>query len=311
MSSVYLRTDLAADPRVIRIGELCGGRRALQVIGPLYWLWAVAASQSHDGNLTLLSPKQIDRETCLKGFAAAMIAVGWLEELPGGGVRIPDYDKYFISAKTREQGRIRAARHRWTQKNNGGKEPSESVTLSRSERDTSVTPARGRDRDRGRGGDEEEMNPPLPPAEPGGPKGGARASVGEIREVANDATWDRERAIRGIVGEFPPSNGMPSPAKVRDALYRLGGTSVDARFQSEAVASRWLLGRVKAYAASPLCQTTPARFRPSMARWFGEGMFDTDDSAWAGRYDTRTDGGAAGAVTDDEISRIARGERVT
>ena len=100
-------------------------------------------------------------------------------------------------------------------------------------------------------------------------------------QAANSRPWSRTESVREIIAKFPACNSPPSPGSVHAALYALAGPGMDARYPSEADAAAWLLGRVRAWAASPLCLSTPPAYRGGGSAWFREAKYDTPDSAWA------------------------------
>jgi hypothetical protein len=109
---IKMRTNLWDDPRVASVVEATETSEAA-VIGALYWLWATADEHSTtDGILHGMSVFTIDRKTGIKGFGAAMIAIGWLHEHPEGA-RLARFDEHNgESAKTRAQTAKRVAKHK-------------------------------------------------------------------------------------------------------------------------------------------------------------------------------------------------------
>lgn len=108
---IKMRTNLWDDPRVSRICDITGKPEAT-VIGGLYWLWATADEHSTDGALDGFSFAGIDRKVGIKGFAAAVGGVQWLEETPTG-VTLRHFDEHNgASAKARAVTAKRVANHR-------------------------------------------------------------------------------------------------------------------------------------------------------------------------------------------------------
>lgn len=117
---VLMRTDLAADPRVVRVAAATKSTK-VQVIGALHWLWSMGQTQSNDGYIPLVTFEAIDAEVGIPGFASAMQSAEWLEESEGG-VLIPDFEVYNgKSAKTRAKDRLRKTRERWNEPKGKGK----------------------------------------------------------------------------------------------------------------------------------------------------------------------------------------------
>lgn len=106
-----MRTNLWDDPRVSKMCDLTDQPVGM-IIGGLYWLWATADEHSDDGFLNGLSVTAIDRKTGIKGFGAAIVAVGWLEEGPTG-VSLVRFDEHNgATAKARAMTAKRVAKHR-------------------------------------------------------------------------------------------------------------------------------------------------------------------------------------------------------
>lgn len=100
MNWIKMRSNLWDDPRINQICDLTS-KRENEVIGSLYWLWAMADQQSVDGNLKGYSPASIDRKAYIKGFSAALVKVGWLLETEDG-VQVARFDEHNgASAKRR------------------------------------------------------------------------------------------------------------------------------------------------------------------------------------------------------------------
>jgi hypothetical protein len=97
---IKMRGNLWDDPRVASICDITGQKEAA-IIGGLYWLWATADQHTEDGLLPGLTGKSIDRKTGIKGFAKALVQIGWLAE-SDEGVRIVKFEEHNgASAKRR------------------------------------------------------------------------------------------------------------------------------------------------------------------------------------------------------------------
>lgn len=110
-NSIKMRTNLALHPKVMFIARTLK-LDAFGVVGRLHAFWAWADKQSEDGTLPYVTSKHIDDVTGKRGFAAALISVGWLLETPSG-LTIPHFERYNgRSAKRRasENWRKRCAR---------------------------------------------------------------------------------------------------------------------------------------------------------------------------------------------------------
>lgn len=143
-----MRHDLADDPAVIRLAELCGDEDS--VIGKLFRIWSWADRHTEDGQVEGIGLAFVDRLTRCEGFGAALVRVGWLTESEDG-LSFPNFERHCgdtakarALAKNRQQCRRKGDCH------------AQSVTnvtqMSRAQRDKSVT----REEER-----REEL-PPLP-----------------------------------------------------------------------------------------------------------------------------------------------------
>jgi hypothetical protein len=82
-------------------------------VGKLHRFWAWANRQTADGNLPGVTEAWIDRYLGITGFAAALLKVGWLIELPAGGLAIADFGRWNgKSAKARLLNARRVSEHK-------------------------------------------------------------------------------------------------------------------------------------------------------------------------------------------------------
>lgn len=89
---IKMRTDLAGDPAVIRIRRATG-LDADAVVGKLHRLWSWADAHTADGFAAGLDAEWVDEFAGCQGFAAAMIAAGWLAA-DDAGVRFANFDRH-------------------------------------------------------------------------------------------------------------------------------------------------------------------------------------------------------------------------
>lgn len=219
---IKMRGNLWDDPRVGRICDLTGCKEAT-AIGALYWLWATADQHTEDGCMPGLSLQQIDRKTGVKGFAAALVDVGWLVD-DAAGVRIERFEEHNgKSAKKRLETARRVAKHRA-----GIEEVTPDQEIGNAE---SVTGALARERERER---EEETRPSKhqqlaasaqAPTPPPPFRGDANAEELNGRHVvALDAAW-----------ELPEAWGVDAEA--------LGWQPKDVLRESEKFRQYWTAGK--------------------------------------------------------------------
>lgn len=92
MSWIKIRTNLATDPAVSRMALILK-TPARQVVGCLVAVWCWADELTADGYIEHASLEQIDEIAGKKGFASAMVTVGWLAS-NDAGVVLPKWDRH-------------------------------------------------------------------------------------------------------------------------------------------------------------------------------------------------------------------------
>ncbi len=109
-----MRLDLADDPVVLALAARCEDVvDEDHAVGKLHRLWSWANQQTPDGNARSVTFVWLDRYVCAPGFGQVLLEEGWLEELEGGGYRIPNFERWNSkSAKKRLQTALRVAEHR-------------------------------------------------------------------------------------------------------------------------------------------------------------------------------------------------------
>lgn len=108
---IPIRINLSTDPRTVAIAGRIR-KHVLHTVGALSVVWGAANEHTTDGRLMGYTPDAIDAMVGIKGFAAAMEAVGWMFH-DDESVTVPDFDRYNSDgAKARLQGARRAARLR-------------------------------------------------------------------------------------------------------------------------------------------------------------------------------------------------------
>lgn len=105
---IKMRANLWDDPRVAKLCDITDQPEAM-VIGGLYWLWATADQHSEDGTMNGLTMRSIDRKAGIKGFSAALISVGWIEDSEAGVIICRFEEHNGASAKKRCQTAKRVA----------------------------------------------------------------------------------------------------------------------------------------------------------------------------------------------------------
>lgn len=100
---IKMRADLFTHPKVVRMSSALKAD-TLRTVGGLMSAWCLFDAHSDDGRLEGYSPEVLDAHMRWDGFAAAMIAVGWLHHDPAHGLALPRFDTHNgQSAKRRAQ----------------------------------------------------------------------------------------------------------------------------------------------------------------------------------------------------------------
>jgi hypothetical protein len=108
---IKMRMDLTEDPAVYKLSSLLKLDR-FAVVGRLYAFWAWADRHAVDGRVDGGASTVVDDIVRCDGFAAAMVAVKWLE-IGDDFVSIPNHDRHNgESAKERSLKNARQARWR-------------------------------------------------------------------------------------------------------------------------------------------------------------------------------------------------------
>ncbi len=108
---IKVRTDLKDDPSVFRLAKALKMDR-LSIVGRLFALWAWVDFHAVGGKMDGVDASDVDAMCEKKGFALALVSVGWLE-IGDGFIVIPKYDRHNgNSAKERSLKNARQARWR-------------------------------------------------------------------------------------------------------------------------------------------------------------------------------------------------------
>ena len=99
---IKMRADLFTHPKVVRISSALKAD-TLRTVGGLMSAWCLFDAHSEDGSLEGYTTDTLDAHLRWDGFAAAMIAVGWLVD-NSGSLMLPRFDTHNgQSAKRRAQ----------------------------------------------------------------------------------------------------------------------------------------------------------------------------------------------------------------
>ena len=99
---IKMRADLLTHPKVVRMSSMLKADR-LRTIGALFAVWCLFDAHSEDGTLPGYSDGVLDELVGLKGCAAAMRAVNWLQS-DDAGLTMPEFGEHNgKSAKVRAE----------------------------------------------------------------------------------------------------------------------------------------------------------------------------------------------------------------
>ena len=139
---IKLSCDLPQKWQVLTLRRALKCRSVDEVIGKLYRLWCHFENQSKSGHIKGLIPDDIDAICGKKGFADAVVDVGWLA-FDDGGAKIPAYDEYMGAAsKKRDAESERQRQHRDRVANDTHDRRDANVTDKQTGRDRTVTDRR-------------------------------------------------------------------------------------------------------------------------------------------------------------------------
>jgi hypothetical protein len=128
---IKMRIDLQTHPKVVRILSATKSDK-FRVIGGLHAVWSVFDTHSTDGTLNGYTPETLDHIIGWEGFAAAMIAVGWMEFDGLETLVLPEFDEH-----NGKSGKRRAEDQK--RKKNSRKSPENVRNLSANEEDEKRT----------------------------------------------------------------------------------------------------------------------------------------------------------------------------
>jgi hypothetical protein len=108
---IKMTTNLSTHPKVVRISSDLNADR-LKIVGGLHAVWSTFDQHSADGMLENYTPKLLDSIVGWKGFAGALISVGWLIEVDNS-LMLKDFEDHNgKSAKERSQNAKRMSNTR-------------------------------------------------------------------------------------------------------------------------------------------------------------------------------------------------------
>lgn len=90
---IKMRLDLQSHPKIVRILSATKSDK-FRVIGGLHAVWSVFDTHSSDGRLDGYTPEALDHIIGWPGFAAAVIAVGWLVQKGEDALILPEFDEH-------------------------------------------------------------------------------------------------------------------------------------------------------------------------------------------------------------------------
>lgn len=89
---IKMGVGLRTHPKVVRMATMLKADR-LRIVGGLHAVWGLFDMHSVEGHLDGYTCEVMDADLGWKGFSAAMVAIGWLEET-AEGLSAPDYEEH-------------------------------------------------------------------------------------------------------------------------------------------------------------------------------------------------------------------------
>lgn len=188
---IKMRSDLATDPAVIRIGTATG-LDSFAVVGRLHALWAWADKHTADGDAPGVSVPWLSHFLSHDGFAEALAAAGWLV-VTEGGIRLPKFTRHMGQAAKKRA--TEADRKRTYRKRDVSRFCPAPVPLSVPPETGQCPKKSGTREEKSREEKSQEDKTPPPPAEPGG------RSVGRPDAIPFDplrADQDARKRFEGL-----------------------------------------------------------------------------------------------------------------
>lgn len=109
---IKMRTDLGTSPKVVRMASALKADR-FRIVGGLHSAWSLFDSHSADGKMAGYTLDVLDELIGWPGFAAAMVAVEWLDASDPESLVLPEFDTHNgAPAKRRAQDADRKRRDR-------------------------------------------------------------------------------------------------------------------------------------------------------------------------------------------------------
>lgn len=134
-----MRADLLTHPKVVRIAAALKVDR-LRTIGGLFAAWCLFDAHSEDGALPGYTDAVLNEMVGLKGFAAAMRNVGWLQ-FDDDGLTMPEFEEHNgKSAKIRAEDSKRKRKDRTNVQNIPDKHTTDSGPEKRREEKNTTPP---------------------------------------------------------------------------------------------------------------------------------------------------------------------------
>ncbi|CAE6713286.1 hypothetical protein R75461_01161 [Paraburkholderia nemoris] len=93
MSWIKMRDELQTHPKVVRILSATKSDK-FRVVGGLHAVWCIFDQHSIDGVLVGYTPETLDHIIGWKGFADAMISVGWLTHDGSETLVLPEFEEH-------------------------------------------------------------------------------------------------------------------------------------------------------------------------------------------------------------------------
>ena len=100
---IKMQSNLWTSPKIVRIMSATKADKC-RVVGALFRVWCLFDEHTEGGFLEGYTFFLLDDELRIDGFSQAMSDVGWLEEVDGEGLQVPDFSDHMgQSAKKRAQ----------------------------------------------------------------------------------------------------------------------------------------------------------------------------------------------------------------
>jgi hypothetical protein len=261
------------DAKTARLAELTGAAPEMVFAGYMRWFWWVDENCATER--TGITPRNVDGICGIRTRKASMSAafqderIDWIE-IVDNEVVVRNFSSHFGQGAKRRA--MDAERKNAVRKMSASKADNHPQNV----RFKSGPEKRREEKSESAGAD----SPPKPPSERAKPKAAPAGWPEPLLALGEELAGNLRATADAMAAVFAHGNGVVGGGPVIRAIHEVAADQGVAWPEAAA----WLLGRIRAYSASPLARTTPQKYRLGLARWCEERAWAQPDSMWSGEY---------------------------